>query len=280
MTLAKADTEGAAPAGKPDAPVSDGPLWADSLDSVSVILPVMDETFSLTQTVDRILADADESVLEFVVVVCDRTTPEALATVTELKQRLGQRMIVHTQTLPFLGGAMREAFEVASGSHVLMMASDLETDPALVKGMIAAEREAPNGVVTMTRWTGGGFSGYSPLKLVLNWIFQRMFIAMYRVDLTDMTYAYRLMPASLVKAIDWQELRHPFLLETILKPLRLGVAITELPAAWKARTEGMSHNPFSQNFVYFRTGLRTRVASRESMLKPEFRHMLASGPGH
>ncbi|MGC9221578.1 MAG: glycosyltransferase [Solirubrobacteraceae bacterium] len=242
-------------------------VWASDFETVSVILPVMDETFSLTQTVDIILADASEWVCEFIVVVCERTTPQAMTTVEDLRERLGDRLVVHVQRLPYLGGAIREAFQIAKGSHVLLMASDLETDPRLVKEMVAAARCAPNAVVTMTRWApGGGFDGYSPVKLVLNWIFQRVFVQMYQVNLSDMTYAYRMMPAALVKAIDWRELRHPFLLETLLKPLRLGVSVIELPARWQVRQEGVSHNPFSQNFMYFRIGLRCRFASPQRML--------------
>ena len=61
--------------------------------------------------------------------VCERTTPEAMATVGRLRQELGPLVVVHQQKLPFLGGAIREAFDLARGSHVILMASDLETDP-------------------------------------------------------------------------------------------------------------------------------------------------------
>lgn len=248
----------------------------NQLTSVSVILPVMDETFSLQQTVDIITAEIDEYVSEFIIVVCDRTEPAALAVVDALRRQLGSRAIVHNQRLPFLGGALREAFEIASGSHVVVMASDLETNPRLLRNMIETEAKDPNGVVTMTRWSrGGGFRGYSRPKLVLNWLFQQAFTLMYGTKLTDMTYAYRIMPTNLVKTIRWEELRHPFLLETMVKPLRLGVRITELPAIWEVRPEGVTHNPFLQNFVYFRTGLRTRFASPASLLREpdEFRVM-------
>ena len=240
----------------------------NQLTSVSVVLPVMDETFSLQQTVDIIIASADEYVSEFIMVVCERTERAALETVDALRRQLGSRAIVHNQRLPFLGGALREAFEIASASHVVLMASDLETDPRLLRSMIEAEAEDPNGVVTMTRWSpGGGFRGYSRPKLILNWLFQQVFTLMYGTKLTDMTYAYRIMPTNLVKSIRWEELRHPFLLETMVKPLRLGVRITELPAVWKVRPEGVTHNPFLQNFVYFRTGIRARFASRASLLR-------------
>jgi hypothetical protein len=56
-------------------------------------------------------------------------------------------------------------------------------------------------------------------------------------------------------------------LETLLKPLRLGVPVIEIPSVWKARTEGESHNSFFRNFTYFRTGLKTRFAGREAILK-------------
>lgn len=242
----------------------------DQFTGASVILPVMNETVSLRKTVDIILCDALEDVTEFLIVVCDRTTPAALAMVEQLHQELDRLVVVHRQCLPFLGGALREAFDLARGSHVILMASDLETDPTLVKTMIDEEKRNPGGIVTASRWIqGGSFQGYSAIKLILNWIFQRCFSAMYGTLLTDMTYAYRIMPTRLVQAIRWEELRHPFLFETMIKPLRLGIDVKEIPAKWRARAEGESQNTFMRNFVYFRIGLKTRFSRKRSLLRAE-----------
>lgn len=247
--------------------MSDWPRTA-KLESVSVILPVMNETVSLRETVDIILRDARSWIHEFLIVVCDRTTPQALATVEQLRQEHDGLVVVHNQTLPFLGGAIREAFDLARGSHVILMASDLETDPNLVQRMIEIESQNPAGIVTASRWiAGGSFRGYSKLKLVLNWFFQRFFSLMYGTRLSDMTYAYRIMPTRLVQSIRWEELRHPFLFESMIKPLRLGVPVVEVPAVWVARKEGDSQNPFFRNFEYFRTGLKSRFARRSSLLR-------------
>lgn len=240
---------------------------AGPLESVSVILPVMNETFSLRQTVEIIVRDAQPWIREFLIVVCDRTTPEALQTAQTLQREFGELVVIHTQRLPFLGGAIREAFEIARGSHVVLMASDLETDPALVSHLIELEAVQPDGIVTTSRWiAGGSFEGYSRLKWALNWVFQKTFAILYGTKLTDMTYAYRIMPTSLVQAIRWDELRHPFLFETLIKPLRLGVPVRETPAQWRARSEGESQNTFWRNFEYFRIGMRTRFASPASLL--------------
>jgi hypothetical protein len=238
------------------------------LESVTVLLPVVNETVSLKQTVDIILRDARADVLELLIVVCKKTTPESMAVISQLQKELGDMVVVHHQKLPFLGGAMREAFDLSRGSHVIMMASDLETDPNTVRELIAEARKNPSGIVTASRWrANAAFEGYSRIKLLCNWLFQRFFSFVYGTSLTDMTFAYRIFPTQLVQAIRWEELRHPFLFETMVKPLRLGVPVTEISSVWRARTEGESQNAFFRNFAYFRTGLKVRFASRRSILK-------------
>jgi len=235
--------------------------------SLSVILPVINETVSLIKTVEIIEAACGRDVLEYIVVVCRKTTPASRQICAQLISQYGGRLKLLEQTLPFLGGALRDSFNFASGSHILMMASDLETAPDEVKDFIAAAKKHPDEIVTGSRWIkGGGFKEYSPVKYLLNFVFQKFFSILYRTPLSDMTYGYRLFPAPLVRAIRWEETRHPFLLETIVKPLRLGVGVREIPAKWAARTEGESQNTFWRNFEYFRIGIKTLFYTREQIL--------------
>ena len=87
------------------------------------------------------------------------------------------------------------------------------------------------------------------------------------MKLTDLTYGYRLFKTELVQNIQWEELRHPFLLETLLKPVRLGVRVVEVPTSWRARTEGESHNSFWRNFLYFRIAVKVLFTSRRKLMK-------------
>lgn len=236
---------------------------------MTIILPVMNETVSLRQTVDVILREVPkETIRELLIVVGGKTMAESMAVVGELQKQHGELVIVLEQKLPFLGGAMRDAFDVARGSHVIMMASDLETDPHDVRALIEEERKNPSGIVTASRWLNrAGFEGYSKIKLLCNWFFQRFFSLLYGTNVTDLTYAYRIFPTSLVQAIQWEDLRHSFLFETLVKPLRLGVPVAEIPSVWRARTEGESQNTFFRNFAYFKIGLATRFAPPCSLLK-------------
>ncbi len=244
------------------------PSYAERLTSVSVFLPVMDETESLVKTVEIIHADCGDAIREFLVVVCQKTTPGARATAAALAARFPDQVKIIEQQRPFLGGATQDAFDRATGSHFLMMASDLETPPDRVQAYVAQGRAHPNAIITGSRWIkGGGFEGYSKLKWFLNFMFQKSFSLMYWTSLSDMTYGFRLIPTKLVQAIRWEEVRHPFLFETLVKPLRLGVEVIEIPITWRARTEGVSNNPFLRNFAYFRIGLKTRFYARGRILK-------------
>ncbi len=240
----------------------------ERFESASIILPVMNETTSLRQTVDIILRDVKrEDIKELLIVVCQRTTPESMAAVREIEKTLGDLVVVLHQKRPFLGGALRDGFDAARGSHVMIMASDLETNPNEAGQLIEEARRNPSSVVSTSRWIGGGaFHGYSRIKLICNWIFQRFFSLLFLTRLSDMTFGYRIFPAQLVRAIRWEEVRHPFNLECILKPLRLGVPVSEIPTVWHARIEGESQNPFFRNFEYFRIGLKVRFARKRSFL--------------
>ena len=148
------------------------------------------------------------------------------------------------------------------------MSSDLETDPNIIQKFICLSKKYPDRIVTASRWKkGGGFNNYNKVKLVCNLIFEKAIALFYFSNLSDLTYAYRIFPTKLMKGIIWEELKHPFFLETALKPMRLGVKFVEVPAHWNARTEGVSQNSFFANFNYFRTAWHNRFIKRSKILR-------------
>lgn len=239
--------------------------------NVTILLPAMDETYSLRETVETILNTCDNSDLaEFILLLCDRTTPESRAVANQLVYEYQDKVsiYIHDQKLPFVGGAVREGFDLAKGSHVVLMSSDLETDPNVISKFITLAKKHPDHIITATRWTrGGGFEHYNKVKLVCNFIFERVIGLFYFSALSDLTYAYRIFPTKLMQSIKWEELKHPFFLETALKPLRLGVKFIEVPAHWVARTEGVSQNSFMANFKYFKTAWHNRFLTRKQILR-------------
>ena len=236
---------------------------------LSIILPVINETHSLDKTIDVLINENSNDVHEIIIVVSeDKTTKESHEHIQKNIKKYQSKIKLYFQKLPFLGGAIRDGFKIASGSHILIMGSDLETNPFDVKKMILLSKKKTDSIITASRWLEkGNFVNYGFVKYYLNYIFQSITKALFLTSLTDMTYGFRIFPSDLVKKILWSELRHPFLLETITKPIRLGIKIYEIPSVWKARIEGKSQNSFLRNFDYFRVIIKSRFIIKKNILK-------------
>lgn len=233
---------------------------------ITFILPVLNETYSLQETVDTIFNLAGSELHEVLIVTADRTTAESLEVIESIEKERPAGVRVHQQKLPFLGGALQEAFDIASGDHIMLMASDLETDPKMIPAFVEAMKSGRWDIVAGSRWIkGGGFEGYSRAKLVLNYLFQKIFRILYNTEVTDLTFAYRLYRKPILEGIIWEELKHPFLLESLLKPLRCGARVTEIPCTWRARTEGTSANLFVETFKYLRVALKARFVPKRRL---------------
>lgn len=235
---------------------------------VSIILPVMNECKSLIETLRRLFKTNSQDIYEIIIMISPKSIPESVDLCQKIKGKFPQLIKIHKQKLPYLGGAMRDAFQIVRGDYALMMASDLETNPDTVPIMIKEIKKGNWDIVTASRWIqGGGFKGYNPAKYIANWIFQKFFSMLYGVNFTDMTYGFRLFKTSLIQNIRWEELKHPFLLETLLKPIKLGCRIKEVPSRWQSRAEGQSSNSFWRNFQYFPIAFRVWGYKRKQILK-------------
>ena len=121
-------------------------------ESVSILLPTLNETFSFVQTVETILKECRPAdIHEFIAIVCERTEKESLAAIADAQKLAENRKIplhILYQTHPFAGGAVRDGMDFASGSHTIMMAPDLETDPHNVKDFIKMAKLYPNDMIT------------------------------------------------------------------------------------------------------------------------------------
>lgn len=233
---------------------------------VSVIVPVMNETSALRTTVDVVVAQNAAHLSEVLVVTSPRTTQQSLDVAAELKERHPKLVRVAQQERPFLGGALQDGFAWARGTHVLMMAADLETDPHLVKTLIATGQGGYD-IVTATRWGAGGrfARGYNPSHLVMNWAFQKLCRTLYGTELTDLTYGFRLFRREWTDQVAWQEHKHQFFLETLLKPLRLGAKVVEVPCVWRQRDEGDTENTLWTKLAYVPMAVRTRFVPQRTL---------------
>jgi hypothetical protein len=230
-------------------------------ESTSVVIPVVNEATSLKEIVDCLFSEPDLLIREVLIIVCPKTTAESHKACQGLQEQYAGRIKILAQKLPFLGGALREGFWAATGSHVVVMYSDGESDPKTVRELVRNAGQNPQAIISASRWLpDSSFEGYPKLKLLMNYLFQKVFSMLYGRNITDFTFGFRIYPSLLVKTILWQETGHAFVLESILKPLLLHTTILEIPTTWQARSEGKSQLKPSMYFRYLWIGCKLRFS--------------------
>jgi len=223
---------------------------------ISVIMTVYSETDLLSKSVELVRTHLRKWAHEILIVVHPRSTPECLSLCQELGRQEGVRVIVQGPRSG-IGWAYREAIPYVTGTHALILSSDLETDPADAVALVMKAEETDADIVCASRWMrGGGFSGYDPLKLVLNWSYNLIFRLLYRTSIHDITFGYKLVRSEVLQRVSWEYGTHEFCAELLLRPLRLGYTAAEVPTRWLKRPEGESKMTFARNFRFVSAALR------------------------
>lgn len=218
---------------------------------LSVVVTVFNETFSIRETVDILVAKDRGYIKEIILLASPRASAETMNICRECAAANPRVRIVIQQNNPGIGWAYREGMRAATGNYVALMAGDLETEPAAVDRMVDKILETGCDGVIANRWLpGGGFTNYDPLKYVLNWIFQKAFKTLFWTKLGDLTFGFKILSKKIADSIEWQGTLHEICIETTVKPLKQGYRLEQVPSVWVGRKEGVSVNTFFRNFRY------------------------------
>ena len=209
------------------------------MERYSIIITCVNETDSLELTIRILYEESDRYIKEIIIVFPERVKDETMITINQLCLKY-KKIKKLKQSRPHVGGAVQDAFDICSADYIIMMASDLETDPYTVKPMIKEfEKDNSVDVVTASRWIDkGSFNGYGNIRILLNYTFNKVFAILYKTNLTDMTFGFRGFKRSLIREINWENYKHSFFFETIIKPILIGSNIVEVPTKWVARNDG------------------------------------------
>ena len=219
--------------------------------SLSIILPFIDEINSLKKTIDIINKQNKEN-KEFLIIISSKKTPTKI--VKKLNKHIKKNNIkIFYQKEPFVGGAIKKGIKVSKKSHIVIMASDLETNPKNLKKMITVSKKNPSRIICASRWhKDGKINNYGFTKKIFNFLFQIFSKLVLKSTLSDFTFAYRIYPSNALKKNKFYENKHSFALEMIIKPIKKGYKTLNVPATWSPRTEGVSQNSIFNYFDYFK----------------------------
>ena len=230
---------------------------------VSIVVTVYSETFSLIETIKKLMEHDRNYIYEIILSVAPKSSKDCFTVCNNLAQQY-PIIKVHTQkNTPGVGWAIREGMELASGDYVVLISADLETEPEATDRMIRKIEETGCDGVIGNRWLpGGGFFNYDKTKLVLNYIFQKIFKILFRTRLGDLTYGYKVLSNKICKEIKWEGTLHEIYIETTIKPLKKHYYIEQIPTVWVGRTEGVSNNSFLKNFRYVKMAFNVLFSNK------------------
>jgi|TARA_Y100000294_G_C8562317_1_gene339529 hypothetical protein len=186
---------------------------------------------------------------EYLIIVSKKLTSKKILIELKKIKKKYSNFFIFFQSKKFIGGAIIKGIQKSKNNHIAIMAADMETNPSDLKKMVSISKLNLNSIISGDRWFyKDSFKKYNYLKLIANYIAQKVIKLIYKTTIKDFTFAYRIYPRKILSKFEISELRQGFALETILKPIKLGYKVINFPTKWKARTEGA---PTSSIFTYY-----------------------------
>lgn len=217
---------------------------------ITVLMPVHNEREIIRQVIGNLIEVIGERILELIIIV---TPTSSSATMSIIKQLAGEYDFVRVETqkiMPGIGNAYRQGYAIVRGKYVLNMDADGEMDADTVPAMVDLMDEGYD-LVQASRWAkGGGFIGYNRIKYVLNWGYQKLFRVLFNTHISDLTYGFKIMRREVAQGFRWNGILHEFACENVLRPIKSGAKIGEVPTVWRVRTEGEGTTALWRNFRY------------------------------
>jgi dolichol-phosphate mannosyltransferase len=175
---------------------------------------------------------------------------------------------VYYQHEPYVGAAVLEAVKLLETDYVIYMSADGETPFEACNRLFSEILATDSDIVSASRWIpGGSFSNYGKTKKIVSMFAQYLCKIVYGSRLSEFTYGFRIYRREILLKCNFFEGKHPFFLETILVPLRLGYRIVEIPVNWKAREEAFSVVNIGVLLSYFKPIFLVRIRAFKKLLK-------------
>lgn len=199
---------------------------------ISVIIPVFNESKTLRQVVERVVA---VNLLKEIIIVDDASTDGTRELIEkELKEKVDK--VVYHSVNQGKGAALRTGFQHATGDVVIVQDADMEYDPNEYSLLLQPVLDGKADVVYGSRFTGQG-----PHRVLFFWhyIGNKLLTVLTNMvtnlNLTDVETGFKLLKRDLLNKITLAEDRFGFEIEITVKLARLKCRIYEVGVSYWGR---------------------------------------------
>lgn len=237
---------------------------------LSIIIPTVDETRAIAQTVEIISKICSPGEVTEILVIHSRTSAsEHIASLGLLARKypaFGVRVLC--QPGKGLGDALFYGCSISRGSHFFMIGADMENDTYALKKMLSLAKLHPDTVITASRTLEkDGLKDYSPFKRFLGGAFGVLARLFFGSKQTDITYAYQITPKRAFDVSFFDEDHGAFVLELALMADIKKIPVIEIPTKIYRRKEGVSHSGIKYYAGFAVTAVKMFLKMKAGRLK-------------
>ncbi|MEI8147560.1 MAG: glycosyltransferase family 2 protein [Actinomycetes bacterium] len=251
---------------------------------LSIVVPVYNEV----STVERVLSTVTSLVIPCafeIIVVDDGSTDGSTALLEALSDNRVQ--ILHHVANLGKGAAVKTGLAAATGTHLLIFDADTEYDPHDIARLVVPLLNGRAEVVFGNRMSGFGTVHPSLHHLVGNRLMTWTANIMFGAAISDLHTCLKLLPISLLREMQLQEVGFGLDTEIACEMLRLGFRPYELPISYVGRSvqEGKkirASDAFRSVFILTKIRVsrrRVKYGNRNLALIPKIQLMDASSYG-
>jgi glycosyltransferase involved in cell wall biosynthesis len=200
---------------------------------ISVLMPAYNEAQTIGRLVRACLAHTPPPCE--VLVVDDGSADETASLATAAGAR-----VVRLPENRGKGVAVREGFAAARGDVVVMLDADGQDDPAEIPDLLAALTDDVDMVVG-SRFRGHfGAGSITPLNYAGNRFLTLVLNVLFSTRMTDTLAGFKAVRASRLRGLQFEARRYDIEVELLLRLLRAGARVVEIPVRRAARVHGTS----------------------------------------
>ena len=200
---------------------------------VSVVLPVFNESNTISEIINRVQSSLENYNVE-IVLVDDGSTDGTAEKVRNLEARENLRAFTHAKNMG-KGAALRTGFEHARGKIVVIQDADLEYDPRDIPRLIQPINDGLADVVYGSRFRGESQRVHLFWHRVANALLTLMSNMLTNLNLSDMETGYKAFRLEVVNKLSLRENRFGIEPEMTAKVARLGCRVYEVPISYHGR---------------------------------------------
>ena len=216
-----------------------------------------DEEKNIESLVHKILKIfPDNSADDHEIIIIDDNSIDSTGTIADrLSDRHPSIKVIHRESDPGVGHALKEGFSVAKGDIIITLDGDLSHDPEEIPRLLEHIYSGADLVIG-SRYMEDGNYDMTAGRACLSRAYNLLARAIFRAGIHDFTSGFRALKKGVAESISLSSNDFAIHPEIHIKAIKKGFRVVEVPITYHYRHGGKSKLKYKENLKYLRVVLQ------------------------